>query len=308
MSKTKWDFETIKKIVETFAISTGHNIVEITKHLDGMLPNASTDLASWMDTINSHPGGWYHRAKHGHDFLANIDGVYENFGLDGVLKYPYELLKDASTIHGVPIPGTQFLVNNQLVGAKFATEWLSLNLGEVFSGGLAFYNTYKLYNKKKKGKLDSKDIIWASIGIGVKIIGGTVSTSPVLILSGIADTAILITDFEEARKAFNEFLDWELVYKSLVVASFATGTAVVTTTTTVGIVSAVATASTGTAISTLSGIAATKATLAAIGGGSLATGGLGIMGGMIILSGGGLLIAGAAGYGAYRYLNSPKAF
>lgn len=42
-------------------------------------------------------------------------------------------------------------------------------------------------------------------------------------------------------------------------------------------------ASTGTAISTLSGAAATKATLAAIGGGSLATGGMGIAGGTAIL-------------------------
>lgn len=42
-------------------------------------------------------------------------------------------------------------------------------------------------------------------------------------------------------------------------------------------------ASTGTAISALSGAAATKATLAAIGGGSLASGGLGIAGGTAIL-------------------------
>lgn len=42
-------------------------------------------------------------------------------------------------------------------------------------------------------------------------------------------------------------------------------------------------ASTGTAISSLAGAAATKATLAAIGGGSLATGGLGIAGGTAIL-------------------------
>ena len=42
-------------------------------------------------------------------------------------------------------------------------------------------------------------------------------------------------------------------------------------------------ASTGTAISSLAGVAATNATLAAIGGGSLATGGLGMAGGTAIL-------------------------
>lgn len=60
-------------------------------------------------------------------------------------------------------------------------------------------------------------------------------------------------------------------------ASAATGFAVY------GGVMALGAASTGTAISALSGAAATKATLAAIGGGSLATGGLGIAGGTAIL-------------------------
>ena len=46
-----------------------------------------------------------------------------------------------------------------------------------------------------------------------------------------------------------------------------------------------ATASTGTAIGTLSGVAATNATLAWFGGGSLAAGGLGMVGGMAVLGG-----------------------
>ncbi len=52
-----------------------------------------------------------------------------------------------------------------------------------------------------------------------------------------------------------------------------------------------ATASTGTAISTLSGAAATNATLAFFGGGSLASGGLGMAGGTAVLGG---LVAGPA--------------
>lgn len=50
-------------------------------------------------------------------------------------------------------------------------------------------------------------------------------------------------------------------------------------------VAAFATASTGTAIGTLSGAAATSATLAWLGGGSLAAGGLGMAGGMAVLAG-----------------------
>ncbi len=54
---------------------------------------------------------------------------------------------------------------------------------------------------------------------------------------------------------------------------------------------AFATASTGTAIASLSGAAATNATLAFFGGGSLASGGLGMAGGTIVLGG---LVAGPA--------------
>jgi len=52
-----------------------------------------------------------------------------------------------------------------------------------------------------------------------------------------------------------------------------------------------ATAGTGTAISTLSGVAATNATLAWLGGGTLATGGLGVAGGTMVL---GVMAAGPA--------------
>ncbi|SDJ98884.1 hypothetical protein [Billgrantia gudaonensis] len=52
-----------------------------------------------------------------------------------------------------------------------------------------------------------------------------------------------------------------------------------------------ATASTGTAISSLNGVAATNATLAWLGGGSLATGGYGMTGGVMVLGG---IVAGPA--------------
>lgn len=58
-----------------------------------------------------------------------------------------------------------------------------------------------------------------------------------------------------------------------------------------GSVGLLATASTGTAISLLSGVAATNATLAWLGGGSLASGGLGMAGGTMVLGG---LVAGPA--------------
>ena len=83
-----------------------------------------------------------------------------------------------------------------------------------------------------------------------------------------------------------------------VVGSLATGT--LTAVATYGGVGLLASASTGTAIASLSGAASTSATLAWLGGGSLATGGFGMAGGVIVLGGivvaptllvGGLLLA-----------------
>lgn len=58
-----------------------------------------------------------------------------------------------------------------------------------------------------------------------------------------------------------------------------------------GAATSIATASTGTAIASLSGAAASNATLAFFGGGSIAAGGLGMAGGMMVLGG---LVAGPA--------------
>ena len=84
-----------------------------------------------------------------------------------------------------------------------------------------------------------------------------------------------------------------------------------------GGVSMLATASTGTAIATLSGAAATNATLAWLGGGSLAAGGFGMAGGMAVLGGivagpvlavGGLVAASKAEEAKYTaYENYDKA-
>jgi len=68
---------------------------------------------------------------------------------------------------------------------------------------------------------------------------------------------------------------------------------------------AIGTASTGTAISTLSGIAATNATLAWLGGGSLAAGGLGMAGGTVVL-GGLVAIPILAVTGLFQHLSANK--
>lgn len=77
----------------------------------------------------------------------------------------------------------------------------------------------------------------------------------------------------------------------------AVGAGAAASSSTVGLVGLLGTASTGTAISGLSGAAAKSATLAWLGGGSLASGGTGIAGGTIVL--GGITIAPALVVGGF---------
>lgn len=70
------------------------------------------------------------------------------------------------------------------------------------------------------------------------------------------------------------------------------------------------TASTGTAISSLSGVAATNAATAWLGGGALAAGGGGMAAGTVVLTTipivGGVVAASAISYGAYKYVKGKK--
>ena len=72
------------------------------------------------------------------------------------------------------------------------------------------------------------------------------------------------------------------------IAGYAAGCAILQTAVLVG------TASTGTAISALSGVAATNAALAWLGGGAVSAGGWGVALGSVVLSGGVLLLASGA--------------
>lgn len=85
----------------------------------------------------------------------------------------------------------------------------------------------------------------------------------------------------------------ELTSKTILVGALGSLTAASTPVAITSAVGAVATASTGTAISSLSGAAATNATLAWLGGGSLASGGGGIAAGTAVL--GGLQVAATGG-------------
>lgn len=118
------------------------------------------------------------------------------------LSYAGQLAKDGLTKSGIPLPGVQWLVQSGVVSAQNATKWLSMNVGEALSGGLAILGTYRLWKKAKNGQHISNG--WAIFGIASKIVGGVLQANPVLILSAAADSAILMVPFtkEAIRKAF----------------------------------------------------------------------------------------------------------
>ncbi len=295
----------IEAILSNLAACSGNIVTGATQHIEKMFP--PTELSLWMDIVGGHAGGWYHRVRHGHDFLANVELVYKNFGVKGVVQYPVEIAKDALTPHGVPVPGVQHLYEANLIGAKDATQWLSITSGKCLVAGIAIYTTYRLYKKTRSGTLDRRSVIWASVGVVTKVTSGVVTHNAVLILSGCADAVLVLDNLADIRSNLEKFFDFvvsdEMLHYCKVggVATLAGGTAVAST---FALTATVGTASTGTAIASLSGAAATKATLAALGGGALSVGGFGVVGGVAVLTGGGLLIAAGVGAVVWYYSNA----
>ena len=289
--------ERSRDAVSLIAIAGGYKITDVTQKIhDGFKAN---EVSSYMDGLAS---GSYHRVEAGHDVLFNAKSIYEQFGLKGLTTdFPIELSKDALSKHGIPLPGVEGLVNKGMVSHKTGTEWLSVNIGEIFAGGLAIYHTYKLYKKSKKGKFNKKEVIWISAGIGLKLVAGAVTKNPVLIVSGLSDGYVLLTNHSEVKKFIKDFLK-----KAVPPVAVAIATGIGTTSATTGAVGAFGVASTGTAISSLSGAAASNAVLAWVGGGSIATGGLGVLGGTVILTGGSALIGVSAGYLVYKHFKKKQ--
>lgn len=297
----KFSKHDLEHLIEKLTMALGDQIVHATTHIEKLFP--PTELSQWMDKVGEHMGTWYHRVKHGHDVL-NADLVYKKFGVDGLIKYPFELGKDALTPHGIPLPGVQALHQNGYVNARTATEWLSFNVGDMLVGSIAIYSTYKLYKKTKSEKLSKREIIWASVGCITKVTAGVVSQHPVLIISAFGDGLMIIEDQFQIKAKLSELLEIDVdsvlsrALKATAAGAVAGG---IVATGAFTATAAFASASTGTAIASLSGVAATNATLAALGGGALSVGGLGMLGGMLVLGSGFTLIAAGTGAAVWAY-------
>ncbi len=169
---------------------------------------------------------------------------------------------------------------------------LGLTAGSVFSGTLVGQGTHIALTQQKPYNVIKR--------ISGPLRCGTAATTTAFssLAGGLTTSALMSygallfgwTDITEANR-------------NMIIGTVATGTSVIATTGAMALVGVYGTASTGTAISGLSGAAATNATLAWFGGGSVAAGGGGVAAGTAVLAAGGAIIAvgvGVAGYYAYK--------
>ena len=113
----------------------------------------------------------------------------------------------------------------------------------------------------------------------------TLANTPKEFQKDVAETVLNIKEFREAVRIEKESSSDNIKGASAAAGGTAVGGAIAALgpTAAMAIATTFGTASTGVAISALSGAAATNATLAFFGGGSLAAGGYGMVGGMMVL-------------------------
>ncbi len=224
-----WTPQAVKASLKLVAASFGYKIVDTginigvsdrwgnnvnlgTALYDKLVPG--NELGRWIDNLaNSsvhaeiadrvtHPG--LHRVWFGHDFATNLSEVVGEFGWTAIPNYVGQLLKDSLTTSGIPLPGVELLVRADVVSDRLATDWLSTNIGQVFGGGIAFLGTWQLARQVKRGSLTKPRVVFATVGVGVKLVAGVLTAQPFLILSGLADAAILVTNLDDVRAAFKK--------------------------------------------------------------------------------------------------------
>ncbi len=224
-----WKPEAVRAAVQSAAAAFGYKIVDTgldvgavdrygnvvnlgTQMYDKFVPGS--EVGQWIDKVGNSefaaeiaekmatPG--LHRVWFGHDFLTNLDNVVGQFGWSAVPDYILQLLKDSLTKSGIPFPGVELLVRDGTVSDRVATDWLSTNIGEVFGGGVALFGTYRLMRATQKGTLTRPQAVFATVGVGIKLVAGVATAQPFLIISGLADAAILVTNLKAVKEAFKK--------------------------------------------------------------------------------------------------------
>lgn len=167
-----------------------------------------------------------------------------------------------------------------------------------------YRDAYDKYYKRYQDLIERRTAALTSIGVEMDVAISQLERGNMLLAeigSASVDYKIHATPNVSAYSTVLKSKSFILNYRGSI--GNATATGMVSTSAAAGlwcVVSTTGIASTGTAIGTLSGVAATNATLASLGGGSLASGGLGMAGGTLALSGLALLPISYVLYDGYR--------
>lgn len=170
--------ETLKDTAIATAIAFSPLIIEATKTIkfDANAVSIAMDVAEggYMKY------GGYHRLFGGHSIFDF--SMWKEHGF-AFLK---EIGIDSLTPNGVPLPGVETLVKEGLVTPKFATNWLSLNIGGALCAALSMADTGVSIYKSKKNTLKGKEINVALKGVA-KITTGCMTMNPFPIAFGTID-------------------------------------------------------------------------------------------------------------------------
>ena len=170
--------------------------------------------SSWMDKgSNTHNplngkvyGGQFHRIFHGHDFIANIMPFIRKFGIKKTPHFLYERIIDSFTINGLPISGVQFLAKNG-INKNILKDYGTLNIGDSSAGFIALFDSCRFFEQYKNG-FESKDLAKGSIRVVFKISYGVWRKNPLLIASGVIDSAVLSTWFFKTGEQIKQDQSW----------------------------------------------------------------------------------------------------
>lgn len=183
-----------------------NNLIKISSKFENVF--SANDLSRWMDTVSGHTGGWFHRAKHGHDLIISTPAVFREFGFKGVIQFPFELLKDMTTKHGIPLPGSQVLVNSGLLTAKFVTNHLSFNLVD----SIFIFSKYKSFKSRdqllKDYSASDYEIAFSILFVAIDIYTGFTGASLIGIFFSLANMYLLSSHSDRLKSLFINILNW----------------------------------------------------------------------------------------------------
>lgn len=139
----------------------------------------------------------------------------------------------------------------------------------------------------------------------IRNISGALNCSPNMMIATVSTFAVgsITTGIFNYGLYLAGYVDLKTANRNMLIGTAANGAGILFANTMMAAAAAWGTAGTGSAIASLSGAAATNASLAWLGGGSLAAGGGGVALGSAVVTGGAILVAAAVAYGVYEWFH-----